>query len=706
MAPTSLHFLSLVLLLSGTAAQTCPEGSPKSAPGICGCDTADDDGDSDGTPACIDLCDADPFKTIPGTCGCGVADTDSDSDSIPDCNDACPEDPNKSEPGSEGCGLSDPPIDQGTNGGACPDNLNPGRTMSCYPSTSGITSSGSTVAEEDSVTWGLSSATLALQGTDFEVDGCNVVSSTGVGSCTFGPTSTRTALGESQTRTFSMVVEPTFGTGFGTREDHIADQTDLGGFSIQTIDAQTNVNVELTKPNTATCYCDYSLAATASAYALMAAITGTETWTIAEAEERREELTSTATVVVDQTVAYIWTVTVASSWTGNVIESDCRAHKKEGSYSDGQHVQLATGCTQPAQDVPIALEQETLASDDHMHRFRVKKFGFVGQDSLEITCNVRGVDESGHCDPLGRRLTQTTGRGLSEIDDGAARGLDWEPFTGKMTSDPVTVEVGDDPNLMRFGSNPEEKKKKEQPSQGQPNGSALVGISKPIQIRSHLSFSGMGAAWAVENKASIITALRSTLQLTAQEELVILSISAMSRRRKGRKLQGKGVQVNFGIGVSDPARAAAATSRVQVLSAGDSSALSSFIRTLNAELVSRRKPAAELSPSTLSFSAPEKNGKTASPQPQASQVAASFYEGPNEQAAPSPAASSPGGSGPLVGLAIGGLGVGLIFYMFKASKNRPVKGLPDGVQDAYASKVATVDGAEQAGEVGFGFDEA
>lgn len=216
----------------------------------------------------------------------------------------------------------------------------------------------------------------------------------------------------------------------------------------------------------------------------------------------------------------------------------------------------------------------------------------------------------------------------------------------------------------------------------------------------------MGAAWAVENKASIITALRFTLQLTAQEELVILSISAMSRRRKGRKLQGEGVQVNFGIGVSDPARAAAATSRVQVLSAGDSSALSSFIRTLNAELVSRRKPAAELSPSTLSFSAPEKNGKTASPQPQASQVAASFYEGPNEQAAPSPAASSPGGSGPLVGLAIGGLGVGLIFYMFKASKKSKKTGLPDGVQDAYASKVATVDGAEQAGEVGFGFDEA
>ena len=63
--------------ITGDGAANCIDGCPsdvaKTAPGVCGCGTADSDSDGDGTADCIDGCPTDPAKTAPGACGCGVA---------------------------------------------------------------------------------------------------------------------------------------------------------------------------------------------------------------------------------------------------------------------------------------------------------------------------------------------------------------------------------------------------------------------------------------------------------------------------------------------------------------------------------------------------------------------------------------------------------------------------------------------------------
>jgi hypothetical protein len=63
----------------------CPSDPAKTAPGACGCGTADTDGDGDGTPNCSDGCPADPAKIAAGACGCGVPDTDANGNGTADC---------------------------------------------------------------------------------------------------------------------------------------------------------------------------------------------------------------------------------------------------------------------------------------------------------------------------------------------------------------------------------------------------------------------------------------------------------------------------------------------------------------------------------------------------------------------------------------------------------------------------------------------
>jgi hypothetical protein len=82
-------------------ADQCPEDPNKTAPGVCGCGTADVDGDADGTLDCDDECPADASKVAPGACGCGTPDTDANGNGIPDCNDE--ED--------QTCGRLDPSVD-------------------------------------------------------------------------------------------------------------------------------------------------------------------------------------------------------------------------------------------------------------------------------------------------------------------------------------------------------------------------------------------------------------------------------------------------------------------------------------------------------------------------------------------------------------------------------------------------------------------
>lgn len=86
---------------------SCPTDVAKTDPLTCGCNIPEIDADGDGAPDCIDQCPADPFKDVPGTCGCGIQDVDSDLDGVADCVDFCPLDVEKINPGVCGCGISD-----------------------------------------------------------------------------------------------------------------------------------------------------------------------------------------------------------------------------------------------------------------------------------------------------------------------------------------------------------------------------------------------------------------------------------------------------------------------------------------------------------------------------------------------------------------------------------------------------------------------
>jgi len=58
-------------------------------------------------PECVDLCPDDPTKQAPGVCGCGTADDDSDGDGTMDCDDACPYDPLNDDDDDEICGAEE-----------------------------------------------------------------------------------------------------------------------------------------------------------------------------------------------------------------------------------------------------------------------------------------------------------------------------------------------------------------------------------------------------------------------------------------------------------------------------------------------------------------------------------------------------------------------------------------------------------------------
>jgi PKD repeat protein len=65
------------------------------------------DSDNDGVPDHEDGCKLDPDKTAPGVCGCSTADTDSDGDGTSDCIDKCPHDANNDADNDNFCGEAD-----------------------------------------------------------------------------------------------------------------------------------------------------------------------------------------------------------------------------------------------------------------------------------------------------------------------------------------------------------------------------------------------------------------------------------------------------------------------------------------------------------------------------------------------------------------------------------------------------------------------
>jgi hypothetical protein len=119
---------------AGDACDGCPADFRKTAPGICGCGTADIDTDDDGALNCDEECPFDADKTEPGACGCGRTDLDRDEDGTADCTDGCPLDPEKTSAGLAGCGNPEPTVS--TNGPS--DNTNANSDyLTVDPSTTG-----------------------------------------------------------------------------------------------------------------------------------------------------------------------------------------------------------------------------------------------------------------------------------------------------------------------------------------------------------------------------------------------------------------------------------------------------------------------------------------------------------------------------------------------------------------------------------------
>ncbi len=91
--------------------EPCDTDPGKTAPGVCGCGTADSNADGDGLLDCQETCDTDPLKTAPGICGCNVSDVNTDGDGLADCQETCDTDPLKTAPGVCGCNVSDADTD-------------------------------------------------------------------------------------------------------------------------------------------------------------------------------------------------------------------------------------------------------------------------------------------------------------------------------------------------------------------------------------------------------------------------------------------------------------------------------------------------------------------------------------------------------------------------------------------------------------------
>jgi len=81
----------------GDACDGCPTDAAKIAPGICGCDVADTDGDTDGYADCVDNCPAVANPTQ----------ANADGDPLGDACDPCPFDPNNDADGDTICGDAD-----------------------------------------------------------------------------------------------------------------------------------------------------------------------------------------------------------------------------------------------------------------------------------------------------------------------------------------------------------------------------------------------------------------------------------------------------------------------------------------------------------------------------------------------------------------------------------------------------------------------
>ena len=216
----------------------------------------------------------------------------------------------------------------------------------------------------------------------------------------------------------------------------------------------------------------------------------------------------------------------------------------------------------------------------HMDRLSMKKFKYQGTTDVFMQCKIRACAQQ----PCG----VCTGSG----DPRALQSVDLSPAEGEMFAPPVSVRVSNrDHNALTFtapsGTVSQAGAPALAPQQSSnvnpsPSASNTAQTSKPIEISSELTLVSVSAAWALKNRAALAATLRSVLALRADEELVITAITAA--RRRGRSLQAGGVKVEFSVGVSDPARAAASQTKLTQLASGSQQVVRSFATQLDIEL--------------------------------------------------------------------------------------------------------------------------
>jgi len=236
----------------------------------------------------------------------------------------------------------------------------------------------------------------------------------------------------------------------------------------------------------------------------------------------------------------------------------------------------------------------------HMQRLSMRKFKFQSTDDVFFQCKLRACASP----PCGSCASGVHRR---------AQAVDLSPAEGEMFAPPVGVKVSlRDKNALTFPD--PSGADREYVSLGPTSNNVAINqpapvaaapvqpsTSKAIEVSSHLTLGSVTPSWAVSNRAALTESLRSTLNLRADEELVITSITAA---RRGRVLQAGGVKIQFTVGVSDASRANASKAVLTQLASGTAAVVQNFSQKLDQELVKRGEPAVNLPTSAITVAVP------------------------------------------------------------------------------------------------------
>jgi hypothetical protein len=317
----------------------------------------------------------------------------------------------------------------------------------------------------------------------------------------------------------------------------------------------------------------------------------------------------------------------------------------------------------------------------HMDRVSMKKFKFQGTTDVFMQCKIRACAQ------------QPCGTCPNHHARELASSVDLSPIEGEMFAPPAKVQVSKfDNNALVFGAVQESVSSVPVQTQSQATGPT----SKPITVTSEVTLP-VTASWAIENRAALTSTLRSSLKLSAAEDLVITSITAARRLQQGSQ-QGGSAKIDFIVGVETPDRASTASSKLALFSSGSPAVLQEFVTILDDTLRNTGSAPLGLTPAQISFAKPIQTEVTTKYVMVDSQTGANA----NPAAANSKDSSSQDLSTQLfIPLCIA-LAAALIFMVFRGNsgtKNRSTSNTEGGevYSDSYAAKISAQDTAVDPG---------